>query len=164
MTQTFDIFGRMVALSSIEPPHCTFSALDLSRLYLPAIRLGQYYFLQSETDDGCEYDCAFITWAYMSEETIEKFFGRRGPLMPSEWQNGETMVIVDFVAPFGHATSFANFLRREVFVDDIAYSTRYRHKRLPPRIVEHRGVNYKGTSRRKELQQLTNGLVQCGGV
>lgn len=77
---------RYLRIASIEPQ------------LIPAITLKQIKFNLNERG----IPTSFITWAYVSESTLQKL--RHNPdylLHFSEWNEGTNVLIMDIVAPFG---------------------------------------------------------------
>lgn len=53
----------------------------------------------------------FATWAFVDDEAQVVLRGNTRPLKLSEWNGGEHIWAVDFLAPFGHAQVLARLLR-----------------------------------------------------
>ncbi|PPU94330.1 toxin-activating lysine-acyltransferase [Xanthomonas albilineans] len=76
----------------------------------PAIRLGQIMTLQ--TSRGLWV--AYATWAYLSPEIASRRWSCDPPyLHMSEWNEGNELWLIDFVAPFGNAKELGKLLKRK---------------------------------------------------
>jgi len=88
----------------------------------PAVTLNQilFYF------DGRGNPRAYVTWAYVTDAVLKDVSSDENRLLHlSEWNEGENLLIVDFVAPFGHAGRFARHLYRSVFREhDVGHGVR----------------------------------------
>ena len=62
-----------------------------------------------------ESPLAFVTWAEMSQASIDRY--RRAPhhLMYSDWNSGNQIWLIDLVTPFGGAQEILKDLREKVF-------------------------------------------------
>lgn len=81
---------------------------DISRILWPAIQLEQilFWFNRKGAPTG------YISWAYLSEEVVRKFHEEPAyKLHLSEWNEGDNLWIVDFVAPLGDAYKLASVAR-----------------------------------------------------
>lgn len=63
-------------------------------------------------DDG--YPVGLVTWAWTSDKDLREFYraGRNWPRDIAAWGSGTNLVLVDFIAPFGHGRKLAFALRR----------------------------------------------------
>lgn len=58
----------------------------------------------------------YVTWAWLTPEVEQRWLGDPSVILHySEWNEGERLWIMDFVAPFGHAGDIARHLRRHGF-------------------------------------------------
>lgn len=58
----------------------------------------------------------YVTWAFLSAEVERRWLSEPSTLLHySEWNEGDRLWIMDFVAPFGHASDIARHLRRHGF-------------------------------------------------
>jgi cytolysin-activating lysine-acyltransferase len=104
-----DPIGAAVLLMADSAIHRTWTALDIRRLIVPPIELRQCMFaVRSSRVVG------FCSWALFSLETTKCFINRSRPLQPADWNGGDDLWIVDFIAPFGDARDFAASFKREL--------------------------------------------------
>jgi cytolysin-activating lysine-acyltransferase len=58
----------------------------------------------------------YVTWALLSDDVERRWLNDPSTLLHcSEWNEGDRLWIMDFVAPFGHASDIARHLRRHGF-------------------------------------------------
>jgi hemolysin-activating ACP:hemolysin acyltransferase len=74
----------------------------------PAVRLNQIGFLYNSKGSPV----AFATWAFVTDEVAATMIADPDYCMDiSEWNEGDQLWLVDFVAPFGEARNLARKLR-----------------------------------------------------
>lgn len=93
----------------------------VNRLETP-IRLEQIYFVYNKYNRPI----AFFTWAMLARDVELKIVREREPrLHESEWNEGNSLWIMDMVAPFGGVAQIVGKMKREIFKgNDRAYSFR----------------------------------------
>lgn len=74
----------------------------------PAIQLQQIELIFIESRP-----VAFCTWAYVTPETASRLSSGEVPLL-EDWNDGDELWVVDFVAPYGHARLLAERLRKRL--------------------------------------------------
>jgi len=79
---------------------------DLEWLVMPPLAYGQYRLFYSESQP-----IGVAIWAYVTEEA-EKRLAQGGRLAADEWRGGNTIWLVELVAPFGHQEAMLEDLRR----------------------------------------------------
>lgn len=102
-TDWFDIphdrfadFGAMTYLASLVPFHREKTLARAQFYFEPALRLGQYRMFRTNG-----FPRAFITWAGLSPKAEMAFAVDHQPLAPEDWTSGNSVWLIDFVAPFG---------------------------------------------------------------
>jgi cytolysin-activating lysine-acyltransferase len=74
----------------------------------PAVRLNQIGFLYNSKGSPV----AFATWAFVTAEVAQSMLADPGYRLDiSEWNEGDQLWLVDFVAPFGEARNLVRKLR-----------------------------------------------------
>ena len=107
---------------------------DLGIRLWPAVRLNQIGFLYNSKGSPV----AFATWAFVTDEVAQSMLADPNYCMDiSEWNEGEQLWLVDFVAPFGEARN----LVRKLFADFLPGAWRVRGIRRyadgrQPRVVD----------------------------
>jgi cytolysin-activating lysine-acyltransferase len=81
---------------------------DVSLNLWPAVRLNQIGFLYNSRGSPV----AFATWAFVTDEVAQTLLADPNHRLDiSEWNEGDQLWLVDFVAPFGEARNLARKLR-----------------------------------------------------
>lgn len=107
------VMGAAVWLWMHSPSHRDMPLSGLSALLLPAITNRQFI-LASQNGRPV----AYLSWANLSEAAEQRYLGRHPLLMPAEdWNSGERMWILDWVAPFGHTGPLFHLLKSRLFAN-----------------------------------------------
>lgn len=107
----------------------------LSALLLPAIKRRQFI-LVAEAGRPVFY----LAWANLSREAEQRYLRNSPILMPEEdWDSGERMWILDWVAPFGHTRAMSRLLERHLFANRLARFLYHRGEERGLRIKTFRG-------------------------
>ena len=104
------ILGAVAALMMESPPHQHLFLTDMKWLVIPPVRLRQYRLFRRE---GLPF--AFVSWAMVDNDTEERLKAGAGRLRPDEWQNGDTVWVIDLIAPFGAGDEVLKDLKENVF-------------------------------------------------
>ena len=70
---------------------------DIEAWVLPALQLNQYRLLH---DNG--KPVGYVSWAYLRKEIARAFVEDNAIIPLEEWNCGEMIWSIDFIAPFGH--------------------------------------------------------------
>lgn len=103
--------GHAIWLMSRSTLHKHLMVTDIEWLLLPPIMLGQFHMWQNQGRP-----LGFASWAYFGEEQEERI-AQKGirRLMPTDWKSGESLWLIDFVAPFDGQAEMVKELREKVF-------------------------------------------------
>jgi cytolysin-activating lysine-acyltransferase len=102
--------GHAIWLMSRSPLHKHLMLTDIEWLLLPPIMLNQFHMWQ---DQGRPH--GFASWAYFGEEQEERIANKGiRRLMPTDWKTGESLWLIDFVAPFGGQEAMVEELRLKI--------------------------------------------------
>jgi cytolysin-activating lysine-acyltransferase len=106
-----EILGGAAWLWMHSTSHRDFPLHALSVLLLPAIKKRQFVFA-SESGQPVFY----MSWAHFNLEAEKRYLAHSPLLMPEQdWNSGDRMWILDWVAPFGHTKTFSRILRQQLF-------------------------------------------------
>ncbi len=97
----FTALGKIAWLWMNSPLHRDWTIDLLSRFALPPVELGQYLLLER---DGLPV--AYCSWAHLSGEAELAYLLDAGNIPLADWNGGDHLWFVDWVAPFGKADSF----------------------------------------------------------
>lgn len=99
-------FGSVVWLFMHGGRHNSQPLFALEHTLLPVIHLGQYILvLDKRASNGAPRPVGYLGWANLSAEAEARYV--QNPitgLTRDDWNSGDRMWFVDFVAPFGHAS------------------------------------------------------------
>ncbi|MFM8754615.1 MAG: toxin-activating lysine-acyltransferase [Phenylobacterium sp.] len=90
------MLGEIVWLMTQSPPHKQMFIGDLEWFCMPAILLEQYRIFY-----GPNSPAAVAFWASVSEETDARLAAGGGKLRADEWLGGDSLWLMELVAPFG---------------------------------------------------------------
>ncbi len=102
--------GHAIWLMSRSPLHKHLMVTDIEWLLMPPILLNQFHMWN---DQGRPH--GFASWAYFGEEQEERIAAKGiRRLMPTDWKTGESLWLIDFVAPFGGQEKMVEELRLKI--------------------------------------------------
>jgi cytolysin-activating lysine-acyltransferase len=90
------VFGAISWLMLQSPAHRHLFLADLEWLIMPALQSKQFRLVRQENKP-----VAYVSWASVNEETEARIKQGMTKLKPAEWQQGESLWIIDVIAPFG---------------------------------------------------------------
>jgi len=127
--------GGAVWLWLHSTSHRNMPLSGLSALLLPAIAKRQFL-LASHNGQPV----AYISWANLSEEAEHRYLNQH-PLHMAEadWNSGDRMWILDWVAPFGHTAATAHLILSQLFADRCFRSLYHRGNERGMKIKQFRG-------------------------
>ena len=103
---TAELLAHVSFLMAHSPLHKRWFVEDLFRLILPPIQFGQaVYHIEGDRLLG------FGTFALMTPEKAWDFLNRKYRLQASDFRCGDVPVLVDAIAPFGHASKITRKIR-----------------------------------------------------
>lgn len=118
-----EAFGSAVWLWMHSQFHRDTPLHALSPLLLPAIKHRQFL-VASEAGRPVFY----MAWANFSEEAERRYLSRHPADLPdSDWNSGDRMWILDWIAPFGHTRDMKRLVEKQLFANRFA------------RTLDHRG-------------------------
>ena len=88
--------GKIIWLMGQSDAHRDHSVADLHRVILPPVALQQYRIWEH---DG--YPVGFMSCGLFDEETEAGYLNGTRLIQPDDWNKGEKLWLVDFIAPFG---------------------------------------------------------------
>ena len=91
--------------------HRNYTIEQINRLVMPPVNLNQNLALY---EGRCLV--AWSSWAFMDERLADKFLDSNHKMQPEDWCSGEFLVVMDYVAPFGHAKKLYRAMR-DLFKD-----------------------------------------------
>lgn len=114
MEQTWneaEVLGSAVWLWMHSASHRDLPLHTLNALLLPALKQRQFIFA-SEAGRPVFY----LSWANLSAEAEQRYLQHHPVQMPEQdWNSGDRMWILDWVAPFGHTRAMTRVLQQKLF-------------------------------------------------
>ncbi|MDA0782752.1 MAG: toxin-activating lysine-acyltransferase [Rickettsiales bacterium] len=104
------IFGSISWLMLHSPAHRHMFISDYEWLVMPALQSKQFRVIRQGNTP-----IAYISWAYLDEETEERVKKGMIKLKPTEWTQGDRLWIIDVIAPFGGSKQLLQKLNETEF-------------------------------------------------
>jgi cytolysin-activating lysine-acyltransferase len=133
--EKYDVLGKLAWLWMNSPLHRNWQVNLLSGFALPPIELGQYLLLER---DGLPV--AYCSWAHLSSQAEVAYMLNASHIALADWNGGDHLWFVDWVAPFGKADSWE--LKRQLaekFPTSVARAIRVKRDSGKARVMEFRG-------------------------
>lgn len=143
----FAILGKLAWLWMNSPLHRDWTVDLLSRFALPPIELGQYLLLERGG-----MPVAYCSWAHLSSRAEAAYMLDAGNIPLADWNGGDHLWFVDWVAPFGKADSWDMKKRlEEKFPTSVARALRVKRGSRSGRVMEFRGRHIEPQAARQIL-------------
>jgi cytolysin-activating lysine-acyltransferase len=131
----FAVLGKLAWLWMNSPLHRDWTVDLLSGFALPPIELGQYLLLER---DGMPV--AYCSWAHLSSRAEAAYMLDASHIALADWNGGDHLWFVDWVAPFGKADSWEMKKQlEEKFPTSVARAIRVKRGGRTARVMEFRG-------------------------
>ena len=114
--------GHVIWLMSHSEFHLNWQVRDFLRLIFPAIQKDQMLLFYDESGQPC----GAVTWAFLTEETEAGLLSATRRLYPSDWNAGDRLWFIDFIAPFGNVPQIIDHMKgmQDFLSFDVARSIR----------------------------------------
>ncbi len=131
-----EALGAAVWLWTHSRSHRNFPLHTLPTLLLPAIKCRQFALAY---EDG--KPVFYLSWAFFSEQAETRYLTQSPLAMPeSDWNCGERLWLLDWVAPFGHTLAMHRWVRTQLFVDRCIRYLHHRGNERGLRVKHQRGL------------------------
>ncbi|MFK3776576.1 toxin-activating lysine-acyltransferase [Agrobacterium sp. NPDC089420] len=130
------LLGELVYLMLSSDLHRKYFINDIGSVFFPPIDLNQFRIYYKNGGP-----VGFVTWASLSKEIEERYLSTDYILRPQDWNSGDRILFMDFMAPFGDGKNIVRDLRKNIFPDIAARSVRVRGD-AKLRVRHLHGVNY----------------------
>lgn len=118
-----EVFGAAVWLWMQSEAHKDIPLHVLNQLLLPAI--GYRQFMIGSVEGRPVF---FLSWALFDEAAEHRYLHSHPSSLPeTDWNSGDRLWVIDWIAPFGHTRQMSRLLREHWFKDRCA------------RLLNHRG-------------------------
>lgn len=130
-----DVLGSAIWLWMHSAAHRDTPLHALSTLLLPAIKHHQFI-LVAEAGKPVFY----LAWANFSAKAERRYLGQHPLLMPeADWNCGDRMWLLDWVAPFGHTPAMERLMRCQLLASRCAYFLYHRGNTRGLKVKRFRG-------------------------
>lgn len=131
-----EVLGAATWLWMHSKTHSPLPIGSLATLLLPAIKHGQFL-LASEQGKPVVY----VGWGAFSEAAETRYIKNPAFTMPeADWDSGDRIWILDWVAPFGHTCTLGEFVKSRLFVDRCVRGLYHRGADKGLRIMQWHGT------------------------
>lgn len=138
--QLSQLLGDVLLLVMASKIHRRFPIQDFVELIMPALDSNQFRIYKNDKGDPI----GLVTWAKFSDEMEKKLHAGQILFTPEEWQSGDKLYFMDFIAPYGHARKMVHDLKNNIFPNDVGYTIRFKELGKPShRISKFYGINSK---------------------
>ena len=117
--QRFLLLGEVIYLLARNPIHRGYSIDDFQTRVIPALSMNQFRLYRNQ-----DRPLALMTWAFLSDELDERLRHEEYDLKTEDWNGGDHLWFMDFVAPFGHGKLVIDDFTENVFPDRVARTQR----------------------------------------
>ena len=104
------VLGEIVWLMSQSPLHKQFFISDLEWFVMTPALLQQFRLYYDQ-----QKPIGVVLWASVSDEVAERLAQGTTKLRPQDWKSGDTLWVVEVIAPFGGAEEMVKDLKEKVF-------------------------------------------------
>lgn len=147
------VLGSTVWLWMNSQNHNELPLHSLSSALLPAIKRRQFI-LASQA----EQPVFFLSWALLSAEAEQRYLqGHQLEMTPEDWDSGNRMWFIDWVAPFGHTFEISQILQKGLLKQAYARSLYHRAPERGRRIQHFFGQSIPPSERRHLKQRFQFG-------
>lgn len=132
------LLGELFLLLLSSDLHLKYQVGDVANNFLPPIDLGQFRIYKKG-----ERPVAFISWAFLDEETENKYINKQYDLQIGDWNKGDRLWFIDFIGPFGDIDFIEKDLAENIFPHSMAKALRADSSGKVFKVQEYFGINYK---------------------
>jgi cytolysin-activating lysine-acyltransferase len=152
------IFGTISWLWTKSPMHQTWAIQSFSQYVWPAM-MNRQFLLARDQKNG---PMAYVSWAKFNAETEKKYLRNVNSIEPSDWNSGDRIWFIDWIAPFGGSRRVAKKIEYDIFPNDAGHSIRAKMNSKTGRIIDHYGANVSSEYKKRNSEQLIQTLNCIG--
>jgi cytolysin-activating lysine-acyltransferase len=147
-----EALGVITRLWFNSPLHVSWPVWLLNINVRPAIEHRQFLIVRHRTGQPLLY----LSWANLDLAREHQYLRDPHSLRPADWNSGQRMWFIDWIAPFGGSRRIASMLRRKIFRNGAANSLRVKAGARVGRIHHHFGCQISSTQR----EQVSGEMLQ----
>ena len=149
--------GKLSWLWMNSSLHREWTVALAARFLLPPIALNQIEIIER---DGMPV--AYCSWAWLSEQAEVGYLLKPSGITENDWNCGDRLWFVDWVAPFGAADSWQlRSLMAERFPDEVARAIRVKRDSTRARVMEFKGSRLPAATGRERLKRYYEGFLRA---
>lgn len=123
-TLNSSVLGEVVWLMAQSDLHKEWPLGSILQWVIPALLNNQYrLYRQGEKPIG------YVSWALLSEEKEKQYALNPSSLEPKDWQSGDRLWLLDWVAPYGGTYAIAKDLKNNLFPNQVGRALRWKKDR-----------------------------------
>ena len=113
-----ELLGEISFLLFSSKLHKQYRISDIEVYFLAPINLNQFRIYRNKNKEPV----GLVTWGCFSEDVEKRYLSRNYRLKKEDWNSGDILWVIDFIAPFGNFENITKDLQENIFVDKIAKS------------------------------------------
>lgn len=133
----FQLLGEVTALCMNSKLHSKYRVNDIANNFLPPINLDQFRIYKKG-----DMPIALITWAFLDQETENKYINEQYDLSLNDWNKGDKLWFIDFIATQDVIKQIEHDLKNNLFPDKIGKALRADDNGKVHHIQEYYGIHY----------------------
>jgi cytolysin-activating lysine-acyltransferase len=149
-----EALGLITWLWIHSPLHQEWPSALMSINVLPAVAHRQFLIIRNKNG----LPILYTSWAYFDEERERQYLQNTNSISINDWNCGDRMWFIDWIAPHGGSRSFIDKLRREFFPNGAAFALRVKKNITKGVIQDHFGVNLNETQKKIFKERLQKNL------
>jgi len=99
--------GDVLSLVALSDFHHHWKMHKIKRVFVPPLQIGQFRIWYHDSRPS-----GFCSWAWVSDEILNKLQNENYLMQPEDWQSGSNLWFAEFVAPFGKARGMVKDMRK----------------------------------------------------
>lgn len=103
----------------------------------------------------------FASWAFLSQASERRLLSGCGPVAADDWQSGDSLWLVDWLAPLGGSLPLAMHLRRHVFAQSVAMALRMDRSGASGSLRQYAGKGASKAQRDKRAEQIEQVMLSA---
>jgi len=138
-----EVLGMISWLWIHSPLHQDWPVALMDINVLPAIAHRQFLIIRNKKGLPIHY----TSWAFFDEKRERQYLQNTNSIGFNDWNCGDRMWFIDWIAPHGGSRSFIDKLRRDFFPDGAAFALRVKKHCTKGVIQDHFGINLNGAQK-----------------
>ena len=101
--------GDVLSLIALSNFYHHWKMHKIKKVFVPPLQIGQFRIWYHNSQP-----CGFCSWAWVSDEVLERLQDGGYLLEPQDWQSGKNLWIADWISPFGRTREMVRSMRHYV--------------------------------------------------